>query len=423
MTRRIAVNLGLMCVALLLIWSISLRSGRIEREDGLGYDGVGYAAMVVGSFEDGNPNQQLRPLVLAVDQLVYDRVFRDPGDQSEQLKTRDAIRTFQAMNYVWTALLALVLCAILDQYAVSTVHKLIFVANVFATVAVAKMFVFYPVLLDVGAYFWVSLAVYAIVRGGRPLIVITLVLAVLARELGLMVALAGIHRDVRRRVPLMTTALTYLPAIVGFMAFRQWILTTSDRSDVVLDWFDVLTNALNLFNPVFLGFFIYFTLTVFGGMSLVLICGGLRGRLNAWREPEWLTLTGAVFGVTLFGSLDIWRYLAYALPGVAILYAQGPAQYDWRISLPWATAVTAVTQQPWTTMTDERYFTDWFPLYRAMLNIPEPPAFEFWPLWGFRFAIVAGFAVAAWTIRWPSEVTARATGAREWLEAPSGMRE
>jgi hypothetical protein len=397
------VNIGLTGVALMLVWSMSLRSGRIEKEDGLGYDGVGYAAMVIRSFEDGNPNQQLRPLVLAFNQLAYDRVFHDPRDEGAELKTRDVIRTFEAMNYVWTGLLAFVLCAILDQYAVSAVHKLIFVANVFSTIAVAKMFVFYPVLIDVGAYFWLSLAVWAIVRGGRPLILITLVLAVLARELGLMVALAGIHRDLRRRVPLMTTALTYLPAIVGFFALRQWVLATSDRSGAVLDWLDVLTNMLDLLNPIFLAFFTYFTLTVFGGISLVLICAGLRGRLNAWGEPEWLTLAGTVFGVTLFGSLDVWRYLAYALPAVAILYARGPAQYDWRLALPWAAAVTAITQQPWSAVTDEQYFTDWFPLYRAMWHLPEPPAFEFWPLWGLRFAIVAAFVVAAWAIRWPAE--------------------
>ena len=401
MGRRVAVNVGLMCVALMLVWSISLRSGRMEREEGLGYDGVGYAAMVVRSFGDGSSNQQLRPLVPALNQLAFDFVFHDERDQDDQLKTRDVIRTFQAMNFVWTALLALVLCAILDQYVVSSVHKLIFIANVFATVAVAKMFVFYPVLIDVGAYFWISLAVYAIVRGGRPLIVITLVLAVLARELGLMVALAGIHRDLRRRVPLITTAATYLPAIVGFFALRRWVLTSSDRRGAVLDWGDVLTNSLDLINPVFVVFFAYFALTVFGGLSLLLICFGLRRRLNAWREPEWLTLTGAVFGVTLFGSLDVWRYLAYALPAVAILYAQGPGQYDWRIALPWTAAVTAMTQQPWAAVTDEQYFTDWFPLYRAMWNNPEPPAFEFWPLWGLRFAIVAAFVVAVWAIRWP----------------------
>ena len=68
-----------------------------------------------------------------------------------------------------------------------------------------------------------------------------------------------------------------------------------------------------------------------------------------------------MFGVTLFGSLDVWRYLAYALPAVAILYAQGPGQYDWRIALPWTAAVTAMTQQPWAAVTDEQYFTDWFP--------------------------------------------------------------
>ena len=403
MARRLAVNVALVCVALLLLWTISLRSGRIEKEEGLGYDGVGYAAMVIRSFSDGNTNQQLRPLVLAFNQLAYDQIFHDPGDEGDPAKIRDAIRAFHFMNFVWGALLALVLCAILDQYGASSVHKLIFIGNIFATVAVAKMFMFYPVLIDLGAYFWISLAVYAIVRGSRPLIVITLILAVLSRELALMVALAGIHRDLRRRVPLAVTALTYLPSIVVFVALRQWVLDATDRAGP-LALMDVIRNSLFLVNPVFVAFFVYFVLTVFGGISFLLICRGLRGRRDSGFEPEWLTLAGLMLFVTLFGSLDIWRYLAYALPAVAILYAQGPAREDWRVILPWATAITVVTQEPWSTLTDERYFTDWFPLYRAMWNLPEPPAFEFWPLWSVRFAIVAAFALAVWALYRPATI-------------------
>jgi hypothetical protein len=164
----------------------------------------------------------------------------------------------------------------------------------------------------------------------------------------------------------------------------------------------VFANLADLLNPMFLGFFAYFALTVFGGVSLLLIVGGLRDRSVFTREPEWLTLAGAILVVALLGSLDIWRYLAYAVPAAAILYALGPAREDWRLILPWTAMITVITQQPWGTMTDESYFTDWFPLYRAMWNIPEPPAFEFWPLWGVRFAIVAACVAGVWRLYKPT---------------------
>lgn len=405
MARRTAINVGLMCVALLLAWSISLESGRIAEGDGLGYDGIEYAAMVIRRFDEGGPTQRLRPLVLALNQVVYDGVFHDAENNDQARRTQDVIRTFRAMNVVWAALLALVLCAILDQYAVPPVHKLIFIVNAFATVAVVKMFMFDPVLIDLGAYFWISLAVYAIIRGGRTLILVTTILAVLSREFGLLVALAGIHRDLRRRVPLVNTALTYLPCIVVFVAMRQWILATSDRVNVALTWLDVLGNLSYLLSPVFLVFCAYFTLTVFGGLSVLLFCRGLRGRLPLRQEPEWMTLAGAVFLVTLLGSLDIWRYLAYALPAVAILYAQGFRHDDWRLILPWTSAITVITQRPWGALTEESYFTDWFPLYLPALGIPDPPTPEFWAVWGFRFAIVAGLTAAVWVVQRPSPVS------------------
>ena len=171
-SRRTAANLAIAAAVLALVASIGLVSGRTEASDGLGYDGVVYATMMVESLDRGSANPRMRPLVVLTNQLAYDFIFHDP------------IRTFQAMNFVYSALLALVLCGILDLYGVSLPHKLLFTLNIFSTIAVVKMFAFYPVLVDLGAYLWVTLAVYAILRGRRAAIVATTVLWVFAREFG-----------------------------------------------------------------------------------------------------------------------------------------------------------------------------------------------------------------------------------------------
>ena len=88
------------------------QSGRIADNKGYGFDGTIYARMMVDSLRDGGDNARMRPLVLLTNQLAYDFIVKEP------------IRTFQALNLVYTALLALVLCGILDLYGASTAHKL-----------------------------------------------------------------------------------------------------------------------------------------------------------------------------------------------------------------------------------------------------------------------------------------------------------
>ena len=389
--RRRVTNAAVVALALLLVVSIMTQSGRIADNRGLGFDGTIYARMMVDSLADGGDNARMRPLVLLTNQLAYDFIFKEP------------IRTFQALNLVYTALLALVLCAILDGYGASTAHKVIFTANVFATVAIAKMFAFYPVLIDLGAYFWVSLAVWAILRGRRGVIVATTSLAVLAREFGLVAIAFGVHRDLRRRVPLGVIVATYAPAVVAFVALRQWVFATSRTAGQLsgvegglLSGSDLLANMAYLVDPLFLLFLAYFLLTVFGGISLLLALRALRGQLSLRGETEWLTYFGLVGVLTLLGNIDLWRYLAYAVPAVAALYAMTLSGSDWRIVAPWAAVVTLFTQQPWVTMNDLTYFQDWFPLYLPEFDVPESPTPQFWAAWAVRITGVGCIAALVW---------------------------
>jgi hypothetical protein len=388
--RRVG-NAAVATLALLLVSSIMTQSGRIADNKGYGFDGTIYARMMVNTLRAGSDNARMRPLVLLTNQLAYDFVFKEP------------IRTFQALNLVYTTLLALVLCGILDLYGASLAHKVIFTANVFATVAIAKMFAFYPVLIDLGAYFWVALAVWAILRGGRWLIVAATILAVLAREFGLVAIAFGVHRDLRRRVPLFVVAATYLPALASFVALRQWVFATSGTAGQLsgiqgglLSGADLLSNLAYLVDPLFLVFLAYFVMTVFGGISMLLVLRAVRGRLSLRGETEWLTYFGAVGMLTAFGNIDLWRYLAYGVPAAAAVYAMTFATSDWRIVAPWAALVTVFTQQPWVTMNDVSYFRDWFPLYLPEFNVPEAPTPGFWVAWAVRIGGVASLAALVW---------------------------
>jgi hypothetical protein len=399
--RRGAANAAIAAAALALVASITLTSGRTQESRGYGYDGQVYAAMMVDSLDEGGANARMRPLVILTNQLAYDFVFHEP------------IRTFQAMNFVYTGLLALVLCAILDGYGVAPAHKLVFALNVFATIAVAKMFAFYPILLDLGAYLWVTLAIYAILRGGRAAIVATTVLAVFAREFGLVAVLFGIHRDLRRRLSPVVVVATYLPAVVGFFALRQWVMASVDTSvrgleGGLLSSADVIANARYLVDPLFLVTLGYFTLTIFGGISLLLLVRAVRRQMRLGGETEWLTYLGVVAALTMVGNADMWRYLAYALPAVAALYAKSLAMDDWRLVAPWAALVTVVTQQPWATMNDVSYFYDWFPLYLPLFGVPDDPSPQFWTSWTIRLAVVACLCVCVWVAQRPPRVMASA---------------
>jgi hypothetical protein len=305
----------------------------------------------------------------------------------------------------------------MDHYGAGTGHKVLLVVNVFATIAVAKMFAFYPVLLDLGAYFWIAFAMYAILRGRRGLIVASTILAVFAREFALVAILFGVHRDLRRRVPLMTVAMTYMPALVSFVALRQWVYATSRTAGALsgiqgglLSGADIVANLKYLADPLFLVFLAYFLVTVFGGISLLLAIRALRGRLSLRGETEWFTYFGAVAALTIVGNIDLWRYLAYALPAVAALYVMTWSETDWRLIAPWAGLTTVFTQQPWVRMDDVSYFKDWFPLYLPEFSKPEVPTADFWVAWAIRIGGVLAFGIVLWGMEQTGQFSAAAAG-------------
>jgi hypothetical protein len=116
--------------------------------------------------------------------------------------------------------------------------------------------------------------------------------------------------------------------------------------------------------PLFPAFYLYFLVTIAGGVSLV-----LAAQLRRWwrvlrEEPEWLGLALPVVLVAALVGLDTWRYLAALTPLVVVLFARCSRVWRGREPVVLMSAVvllTVVTQMPFQGMDLTRYFTECFP--------------------------------------------------------------
>jgi hypothetical protein len=299
------------------------------------------------------------------------------------------------MNYAYVGLLCLALCLLFDAYSADTGAKVLLVANVMVSIATLKYAAYYPVLIDVGAGAVLTLAMYSIVAGRRIPTALACVAAVLAREFAIAVLAFGVVRDLRGRVPLWTIILTYAPAAAAFVAWRTLVAATIG-SDGMVSIPRMLSNLEQWVDPAFAGFFVYFLLTVFGGVSLFVVarCGLAMRHLR--REPEWAVFILAVITPSLLGNADIWRYLAYLLPAFAVFFAICARD----LGLPRRRLVTAailcaatvITQRPLQALDLPAYFRDWFPYYVHLGRVPsEAMDPEIWPVWAWRFLIAAAF--------------------------------
>ena len=143
-------------------------------------------------------------------------------------------------------------------------------------------------------------------------------------------------------------------------------------------------------DPLYVVFWLYFAATVFGGLSLWLLTTRSPWRVCLRTEPEWFALIVPVVAVSVLGSLDIWRYLAYALPALPAFWAwsvSGMARSQMNPALAGVSAATLVTQRPWQRMDLESYFRDWFPYY-LVVEDPSTAGQELFPVWSYRLVIV-----------------------------------
>jgi hypothetical protein len=390
---RVAL-LGLVAV-LLLAW-LTRVTGAIEVNKGYGYDGEHYARMIQIGFTVGTPSMRLRPVVLLINDEVNYHVFHDP------------LATFRAMNYVYAFALAVVLSGLCLHSGGTYLSAATLIVNVFLSIAVAKMFAFYPALVDLGAYAFLAAAVWAIVSGRRWLIVPATVLAVLSREFGAVAVLFGIVRDLRQRKPVPVVAATYAAPVAAFFWIRHVAAsysTGAQANEPVLSVSGVVaalwTNLAMWLDPAYAALWIYFFITLFGGISLLLLAAVRPIAASLRAEPEWLAIIVPIVIVTAVGYVDMWRYSAFLVAVLPPLWVWALGDVEPRRRWVLFVAVllgTLATQRPWQHMDLRSYFSDWFPYYRFIENRPGAPSL-LWPAWRYYAAVAATSLIVIGTVR------------------------
>lgn len=401
-SRDTRVDVALALAAVLLLFALQRLTGSIEVNEGRGWDGTDYAAMLRESLGDGTANTALRPLVVLLNRPAY-------------WLLDSAVSAFRVMNFLYAALLSLAACRLFARYNPNAGARALLVVNLFLCIAPAKYTAFYPVLVDMGALAVVTIAIAAIVSGHRLTAAIALVGAVTAREFGLAAVVFLLVRDLRQRTPLRVALATAAPAVAALVVLRVLVTRAFAGDHAPLTLGRLVTNLQMWHDPLFASLFVYFALTVFGGVSLF-VAGAAPAVLRLWRrEWEWVPYVALIGAASAAGDADIWRYLVYLLP--AAVAAAGAASRElsaWKarslLAAALALAATLTTQRPWERIDLVAYFRDWFPYYLHTRAAPidHPPSL--WPLWEWRFLIVAGLLCAMTIVAAPLLPTLRWTG-------------
>ena len=275
-----------------------------------------------------------------------------------------------------------------DLYGLGRFAKVYLVVSLALCISTARMFAYYPMLIDLGGYVFLTLSVYAVLVAPRPIAAVAVCLAVLTREFGIAAALFGVHRDLRRGSGLRRAAVTFAPAMVLIVLLRHLAVAgvnTASISTIMLE------NIGRLQEPLFVAFFTYFLLTTFGGISLILFARPAQCARLLAEEPEWISFAVVILAMAMLWSIDFWRYLAFLLPVAVVLFARASAYWTFREQMwlyPTATVATWYTQRPFEHVDLPTYFRDWFPYYVASLGSTPLRPDDLWPVWGWRFAFV-----------------------------------
>jgi len=403
-TTRALDCLLLAVAAMAVFLVVGAFSGAITVNDGYGYDGFAYVGMVNEGMGGGNPSTRLRPVVVLLVTAADRLVFHDP------------LASFRALNVVFTGVLALALASLCRRYGASRAATTTLIVNLALAISTAKMFGFYPTLVDLGAYVFMTVGALAIVAGHRVPIVVACVLAVLSREFAGTLIVFGVIRDLRLRRSLLAVAATYLPVAAAVVGVR-WLALSYSVAGEELRPLTTMTLAASLLanltwwrDPRYVAFWLYFAVTLFGGVSMAILASGRAWSSCLRREPEWLAILLPIAAITAMGYTDMWRYLAFVLPAVPVLWVWAvsrhpPASARWLFAV--VTLVTCLTQRPWQAMDVATYFRDWFP-YFLIVETPATADATLWPLWTYRLAAaMVALAVTAWLVRAPRRPAGR----------------
>ena len=361
---------------------LALAHDIIAVRGGLGFDGADYAGML-RTLSAGTAATRLRPLVILLNRPAY-------------LVTSSAVFSFGLMNHVYAFVLWYQLCQLYKRIDPRPFGRLLLVVTLSLCIATSKMFAYYPVLIDLGAYAFITWGVQRVLRGPGITTTIAVAAAMLSREFGICVMLFGIHRFVRLGVPWRPLALTFGPGVVLLASNLLWARILTSGPTVAILTAGNLERAAGYWNdPLFVAFFLYFAVTVFGSVSVVVASRGDVVLRTVIAEPEWLTFAAPIVVATAFADADIWRYLAYTLPAAVVIYAMCAAEWSMQrlvvVSL-FGLALTLVLQNPFREMTVPEYFRRWFPYYEAAGKVPVPERLPLFPVWA-RLFVAAGIGI------------------------------
>jgi hypothetical protein len=369
-------HLTMAIVAMVIYGALHIPLGRIPVADGAGWDGIDYVAMLQKGWAAGGPNTQLRPFVVWLAQPAY-AVIGSPA------------QAFDATNYVFTGVLAFLFSRLMEWYGASSLARWIAVVCISASNAF-RLPAYYPVLIDLGGHAMMTLAIWHIIAGPRWAAGAASVAAVLSREYAPAVLMFGIWRDRRLGVPMTTILATYLPAALIYVVVRVIVDARSIAEGNTLQTF--IGNLGLWTGPLFPAFYLYFLVTIAGGVSLVLAAQPRRWWRVIREEPEWLGFALPIALVTAVVGIDIWRYLAALTPLIVVLLARCSREWRPGETMVWLSAavlLTLLTQTPFQGMDLTRYFTEWFPYYAWINNAPgEVTRAMLWPGWAWRFLAV-----------------------------------
>ena len=375
--KALVANLVIAVVGLTLFAIVNLLSGRVEANDGLGWDGRQYAHMVTDRVVDGTASTQTRPLLPLLTRIPFTAGL-------------DIIPAFQFMNAVYAVVLYFFLCILLDLHGVATPYKAYFIVTVALCISTSRMFAFYPTLIDLGAIAALSAATYVLLTRTGWAAGAAAAVAVTTREFGAVLALVGFHRGVRLGGGILRPLLTFAPAVGVLFVLRYWADATNlgDRDRGVATVTEMLAGLSVWRDPPFVVFFAYFLVTLLGGVTVLLVLRPVWCIRALASVPELATWCAFVVGAAAIG-IDIWRYLVFMLPAIAILYALYVCEHRPGLALlTTAFILTLATQQPFAEMDMADYFREWFPGYVYRTDDATP---AFWTSWRVRIALtVAG---------------------------------
>ena len=247
-------HLTMALLAMVIYGALHVPLGRIPVANGAGWDGIDYVAMLEKGWKAGGPNTQLRPLIVWLARPAY-------------LVTGSPAQAFDVTNYVFTGLLAFLFSLLMERYGASSLARWVAIVCISASNAY-RLPAYYPVLIDLGGHAMMALAVWHIIAGPRWAAGAASIAAVLSREYAPVVLIFGAWRDRRLHVPLKTTLATYGPSALIYVAVRLIVDARSPAEGNTLQTF--IRNMSLWTGPLFPAFYVYFLLTIAGGVSLVL---------------------------------------------------------------------------------------------------------------------------------------------------------